>query len=424
MQPRLPLSLVPTLREWSDETRLFWNKKSLTSLTPTMINLLSNWMLILLVGISFVAGTHSLNDSSLIIEANCGKGLRDITWCTLELYVPRRESPEEEWNVLARDTIGFKCTGDSNDQVQVRAKRSLLMHKASHFKLTKCHTETSTQNVLPQPTLQKIHRRMIPSVSLLLQEETSILTWYNCLAVVVLGLLFWKNTKEDTPVNHIISVPVVGGVNTTQGFFGGSYWEFSPIHWFITNGQSICRVFYHSIYVVKSVSHWFINNGLSVTPPEQFVDDFSWSSETDDSDLDEESYEVGDVPLIHEDSAVDYMHPEVGVTSTDPARFGRNLFNRLSAFETEEDEFADECAELMPFKTVACKIPCSYNFNWLDLQTGFFLAPNLFLIAFITFLGILTFTNDLESSVQEDTTEQTKLLEQEVEWVVHEVSQD
>ena len=46
-------------------------------------------------------------------------------------------------------------------------------------------------------------------------------------------------------------------------------------------------------------------------------------------------------------SAANYMHPEVGVTSTDATAFGRNHFNRYSAPETEEDEFADERAEIM-----------------------------------------------------------------------------
>eukprot|EP01083_Nonionella_stella_P240491 840661_1 len=46
-------------------------------------------------------------------------------------------------------------------------------------------------------------------------------------------------------------------------------------------------------------------------------------------------------------SAMDYMYPEVGVTSADGACFGRNYFNRASAPETEEDEFADERAEVM-----------------------------------------------------------------------------
>ena len=46
-------------------------------------------------------------------------------------------------------------------------------------------------------------------------------------------------------------------------------------------------------------------------------------------------------------SAVDYMCPEVGVTATEGAAFGRNYFNRPSAPETEEEEYADERAEIL-----------------------------------------------------------------------------
>jgi hypothetical protein len=46
-------------------------------------------------------------------------------------------------------------------------------------------------------------------------------------------------------------------------------------------------------------------------------------------------------------AAVDFMHPEIGVSSVDGACFGRNFFNRPSAPETEEDEFADERAEIL-----------------------------------------------------------------------------
>ena len=46
-------------------------------------------------------------------------------------------------------------------------------------------------------------------------------------------------------------------------------------------------------------------------------------------------------------SAVDYMHPEIGVTSASGECFGRNYFNRPSAPATEEDEYADERAEIL-----------------------------------------------------------------------------
>jgi xylose isomerase len=57
---------------------------------------------------------------------------------------------------------------------------------------------------------------------------------------------------------------------------------------------------------------------------------------------------------------IDYMHPEVGVTSTDGACFGRNYFNRPSAPETEEDEFADERAEILAEASALKKLAVDY----------------------------------------------------------------
>merc|ERR1719396_301788 len=46
-------------------------------------------------------------------------------------------------------------------------------------------------------------------------------------------------------------------------------------------------------------------------------------------------------------SAVDYLCPEVGVASAAGACFGRNYFTRYSAPEAEEDDLADERAEVL-----------------------------------------------------------------------------
>jgi len=59
-------------------------------------------------------------------------------------------------------------------------------------------------------------------------------------------------------------------------------------------------------------------------------------------------------------SAVDYMHPEVGVTTTDGACFGRNYFGRASAAETEDDEFADERAEILEEAAALKKLAMDY----------------------------------------------------------------
>jgi len=58
--------------------------------------------------------------------------------------------------------------------------------------------------------------------------------------------------------------------------------------------------------------------------------------------------------------AVDYLHPEVGVTSTDGAAFGRNYFNRASAPDTEDDEFADERAEVLAEAAALKKLAVDY----------------------------------------------------------------
>jgi len=45
--------------------------------------------------------------------------------------------------------------------------------------------------------------------------------------------------------------------------------------------------------------------------------------------------------------AIDYRHPEVGVTESDPTSFGRNYFNRYSAPEVEDVDEANERALIL-----------------------------------------------------------------------------
>eukprot|EP00986_Skeletonema_menzelii_P018737 scaffold26692_cov134-Skeletonema_menzelii.AAC.1 len=58
--------------------------------------------------------------------------------------------------------------------------------------------------------------------------------------------------------------------------------------------------------------------------------------------------------------AVDYMHPEVGVTSVDGACFGRNYFNRASAPEVEDIELADERAAVLAEAAALKKLAVDY----------------------------------------------------------------
>ena len=59
-------------------------------------------------------------------------------------------------------------------------------------------------------------------------------------------------------------------------------------------------------------------------------------------------------------SVVDYSHPEVGVRAADGACFGRSYFSRYSAPETEDDEFADERAEIMEEMAALKKLAVDY----------------------------------------------------------------
>eukprot|EP00580_Thalassiosira_gravida_P012518 CAMPEP_0201652226 /NCGR_PEP_ID=MMETSP0493-20130528/44368_1 /ASSEMBLY_ACC=CAM_ASM_000838 /TAXON_ID=420259 /ORGANISM="Thalassiosira gravida, Strain GMp14c1" /LENGTH=364 /DNA_ID=CAMNT_0048128739 /DNA_START=34 /DNA_END=1128 /DNA_ORIENTATION=- len=58
--------------------------------------------------------------------------------------------------------------------------------------------------------------------------------------------------------------------------------------------------------------------------------------------------------------AVAYAHPQRGVTSAGGACFGRNYFGRPSAAETEEDEFADERAEILEEAAALKKLAADY----------------------------------------------------------------
>merc|ERR1711902_188562 len=61
----------------------------------------------------------------------------------------------------------------------------------------------------------------------------------------------------------------------------------------------------------------------------------SSAPEAEEGELEEERARVLVEAAALKKSAVDYMHPEVGVVAADATSFGRNYFNRFSAFSTE-----------------------------------------------------------------------------------------
>ena len=66
------------------------------------------------------------------------------------------------------------------------------------------------------------------------------------------------------------------------------------------------------------------------------------SPEVEDEDIEERALILSEVIALKK-AAVDYAHPEVGVSSSDPSVHGCNYFNRFSASEVEdEDEDIEE----------------------------------------------------------------------------------
>eukprot|EP00984_Skeletonema_dohrnii_P032555 scaffold26904_cov74-Skeletonema_dohrnii-CCMP3373.AAC.1 len=82
--------------------------------------------------------------------------------------------------------------------------------------------------------------------------------------------------------------------------------------------------------------------------------------DTEDDEFADERAEVLAEAAALKKLAVDYLHPEVGVNNTDGAAFGRNYFNRASAPDTEDDEFADERAEVLAEAAALKKLAVDY----------------------------------------------------------------
>merc|ERR1712238_573293 len=69
------------------------------------------------------------------------------------------------------------------------------------------------------------------------------------------------------------------------------------------------------------------------------------ASEVEVEDIEEQSEVLADVRALKK-TAVDYAHPEVGVMTSDPSVYGRNYFDRVSVPEVE-DENIEDCAFIL-----------------------------------------------------------------------------
>lgn len=91
--------------------------------------------------------------------------------------------------------------------------------------------------------------------------------------------------------------------------------------------------------------------------------------ETEDDDYaDERAHALADAASLKK-LAVDYMHPEIGVKVQDPALFGRNYFNRASAPETEDHELAEQRAQVLADAASLKKLAVDYMHPEIGVRT-------------------------------------------------------
>jgi hypothetical protein len=95
----------------------------------------------------------------------------------------------------------------------------------------------------------------------------------------------------------------------------------------------------------------------------------SSAPETEDVEVADERSRVLSEAVALKTLAVDYMHPEVGVTSTDGACFGRNYFNRPSAPETEDEDLAIEEAHILAEAAALKKQAADYMHPEVGVKT-------------------------------------------------------
>ena len=82
--------------------------------------------------------------------------------------------------------------------------------------------------------------------------------------------------------------------------------------------------------------------------------------EVEDDEFADERAEVLAEAAALKKLAVDYMHPEVGVSNVDGAAFGRNYFNRASAPEVEDVDLANERAAVLAEAAALKKLAVDY----------------------------------------------------------------
>jgi len=160
--------------------------------------------------------------------------------------------------------------------------------------------------------------------------------------------------------------PEVGVTSADGACFGRNYFErpSAPETEDLDEAEEHARVLADALALKKSAADYMHPEvGVSSCDATLFGRNYfnrASAPETEDVEEAEERALVLADALALKNSAADYMNPEVGVTAADGASFGRNYFNRPSAPETEEDEFADERAEVLAEAAALKKLAADY----------------------------------------------------------------
>jgi uncharacterized protein (DUF2236 family) len=160
--------------------------------------------------------------------------------------------------------------------------------------------------------------------------------------------------------------PEIGVTATDPTLFGRNYFNrpSAPDTEDVEEAEERARILAEAAALKKSAAAYMHPEvGVSVSDATVFGRNYfnrPSAPETEDVEEAEERSRVLAEAAALKKLAVDYMHPEVGVTSTDGACFGRNYFNRPSALETEDEELAEERAEIMAEAAALKKLAVDY----------------------------------------------------------------
>ena len=120
----------------------------------------------------------------------------------------------------------------------------------------------------------------------------------------------------------------------------------------------------------KAFNAWSMKEGTDPTVFGRNYFNRPSAPETEDDEFDDERAEILEEAAALKKLAIDYMHPEAGVKTSDASLFGRNYFDRPSAPETEDVEFANERVAVLAEMAALKKLAIDYMHPEAGVKTS------------------------------------------------------